>query len=318
MTVPAYQLRPNKAVDRHMLMETIRHLVKIHPDGIHGYTYHGFGGPYLEDFRLLYETYPEIRMVSIEKDTETFRRQKFHLPCKSLELVNKSLSEFIGKYDPEDNKSIFWLDYTALKYSCFTDFQSVLGVVADGSMVKITLRAEPKDFQTQDRKLSKDGEKFSKTFRDFLPTPTTSPPARQKHFATLLQDMVKIAAQRVLPTDKIKFVPVTSFYYRDITPMFTLTGIVCNVNSENKLKEIFKGCEFTNLLWVPPRPINVPALSTKERLHLQPLLPCKKPGEDLHKALGYKIDSSSQRTVQALEQYATFHRQIPYFLKGVP
>ena len=146
MTAPAYHLRPNKAADRHLLMEAIGRLVGMDGDGLSGYTYHGFGGPYLEDFRLLYERYHEIRMVSIEEDVETFKRQEFHRPCSSLELKNQSLSDFIAMYDPGASKGIFWLDYNKLEYSHFTDFQSVLKTVADGSMVKITLRAEPKEF----------------------------------------------------------------------------------------------------------------------------------------------------------------------------
>lgn len=50
MTVPAYHLRPNKAVDRNLLMDAIGMLAGMDSDGPRGYTYHGFGGPYLEDF----------------------------------------------------------------------------------------------------------------------------------------------------------------------------------------------------------------------------------------------------------------------------
>ncbi|MGH7814651.1 MAG: O-methyltransferase [Candidatus Binataceae bacterium] len=62
MKAPAYHLRPNKAVDRLIFMEAIQHLEGVHP--LDSYTYYGFGGPFLEDCRLIYERHPKIKIVS--------------------------------------------------------------------------------------------------------------------------------------------------------------------------------------------------------------------------------------------------------------
>ena len=321
MTAPAYHLRPNKAADRHLLMEAVGRLARLGDNGLRGYTYYGFGGPYLEDFRLMYERHPEIRMVSIEEDEETFKRQKFHLPCSSLELKNQSLSDFIAGYGPDAGRGIFWLDYTGLEYGHFTDFQRVIATVEDGSMVKVTLRAEPSAFFTPDWSgASKRWKEFEKACGDLMPGQTTRPPRRRKDLALLLQEMVKIAAQITLPAaaGKGKFAPVSSFYYSDGTPMFTITGVVCGERMERRLNEAFGDWEFANLSWGAPTHINVPILSTKERLHLQPLLPKAKSGKDLRNSLGYSIDGSPDRADDALMQYAKFHRHAPYFLKGVP
>ena len=319
MTTPAYHLRPNKAADRHLLMESIGLLAGM-DGGLSGYTYHGFGGPYLEDFRLLYERHPEIRMVSIEEDAETFKRQEFHRPCSSLKLKNQILSDFLTEYDPGHCKGIFWLDYNKLEYCHFRDFQSVLEAVADGSMVKITLRAQPKDFREPDRhKPSEQWDRFASECEGLMPNRATPPRTRQD-LAVLLQAMVRIAAQQSLPAvaNGGKFVPVSSFCYSDGTPMFTLTGVVCTEDRERRLRVAFEGWDFANLSWKPPMRINVPTLSTKERLRLQPLLPKTKSGEDLRKELGYSIDSKHERADDALMQYAKFHRHAPYLLKGVP
>ena len=72
MTISAYSMRPNKAADRFALMEAIRRLGGLSNNGLREYTYYGLGGSYLEDFRLLYELYPEIGMVSIEDNEEVF------------------------------------------------------------------------------------------------------------------------------------------------------------------------------------------------------------------------------------------------------
>ena len=322
MTAPAYHLRPNKAADRYVLMEAIGRLAGPRGKGLRGYTYYGLGGPYLEDFRLMYEFYPDMRMVSIENNEETFKRQKFHRPRRSIKLVNESLSSFVTGYSSNNKKSIFWLDYTKLERSCFTVFQSVLVEVAYGSMIKITLPSNPNYFRIPSKRhLNNRGKKFLRDCKEpFMDPGRDDLPDTVEDFAYFLQGMVKMAAQDVLRTeakDK-KFVPVSSFYYSDGTPMFTLTGVACRGDDRDKLKKTFKDWEFANLEWKPPRQINVPTLSTKERLHLQPMLPTTKPETVLYRRLGYSITEDSKEAEEALKQYATFHRYAPYFLKGVP
>src|SRR5688572_13337398 len=114
MSHPPYHLRLNKAIDRFILIEEIRKLEKISSLSLNAYTYYGLGGPYLEEFRILSELCPDLNMVSIEKDIETLKRQKFHLPCKTLRLESGEMKSFLNNYDAQDEKSIFWLDYTKL------------------------------------------------------------------------------------------------------------------------------------------------------------------------------------------------------------
>ena len=86
MKHPAYHLRPNKAAERFAFIEAIRRLERLSESGLADYTYHGLGGPYLEDFRLLYEFCPDIDMVSIESNDETYKRQRFHRPSSKVKL----------------------------------------------------------------------------------------------------------------------------------------------------------------------------------------------------------------------------------------
>ena len=143
MKHPAYHLRTNKAAERFAFIEAVRRLERLSASGLADYTYHGLGGPYLEDFRLLYEFCPDIGMVSFETEGETYKRQEFHLPSSKVQLINNDIASYIAHYNPGDAKSIFWLDYTGLEYSYFEDFKALLGLVEEESMIKITLRCEP-------------------------------------------------------------------------------------------------------------------------------------------------------------------------------
>ena len=311
MTPPAYHLRTNKAIDRLMFVDALRRLDTL--GKLAEYTYYGFGGPYLEDFRLMHETFPEMRMVSIEKDPQVYKRQKFHLPSGNIVLRRSDLQSFLVRYDASDRKSIFWLDYTGLEYSQFEEFILLLGKLPSGSVVKITLRASPKDYHQKDAL-------FRDKFAAVLPSPTVIPPHDYEGYAKLLQDMTQIAAEQALPSATgFCFQPICSFFYKDGAGIFTLTGTVCARAERREIKARFSGWRHANLHWAKPERIDVPFLSTQERLHVQKLLPCERDaGRMLIRALGYKIDDDSGAAIEKMKQYAAFYLQYPYFLRAFP
>jgi len=318
---PAYHLRPNKAVDRLTLIDAIKHLGKL--SDLSEYTYYGFGGPTLEDFRLLYEFHPEIRMISIENNDETYKRQQFHAPCRTvhLKLKKTEFKTFLARYEANNKKSIFWLDYISLKYAHLEEFMVLLGKVSPYSVIKLTLRCEPSDYFGKDEsEVSRKKQEFQKEFQEVLPHPSDEPPSAFADFAKLVQDMAQIAAQKALSsTTLLKFVPISSFCYADGAGMFTLSGIVCLRTQQAITESAFRTWHLANLNWHKPRVIDVPTLSTKERLHLQRRLPRgPNAGRILRNSLGYLIDSDATRTDAKLQQYADFHRYFPYFIKAIP
>lgn len=277
------------------------------------YTYYAMGGPYLEDFRILYELCRGIGMVSVEKDVQIWRRQKFHLPSSNVGLMNVDMFDLIDEYEAGEEKSIFWLDFTNLVFQNFEYFGKLLSKLSEGSVVKVTLRARPVDYM--------DGaEEFRSEFQTLLPEPNIDPPPFNPEYSMLLQDMLKVASQQGLAADLARvFQPISSFSYSDGTTMLTLTGVVCARSDRQRFIEVFRDWEFANLCWAAPKTIDVPILSVKERLCLQDKLPCDEPtGENLLRSLGYFLGGGKQRTLTQLEQYSDFHRYYPYFIRAVP
>lgn len=320
MKHPPYHLRTNKAVDRFMLVEAIRCLGL--PSEIAQYTYYGLGGPYLEEFRLLHESFPEMtNMISIEQDAQTYKRQRFHNPCKRIQLRHSDVRSFLAEYDSRNRKSIFWLDFPGLEYAHFADFMSLLGKVTADSIVKITLRAEPSDYVGRNKKDQQEkDEEFRAKFGAILPSSDVAPPPQLERFAHLLQDMVQVAAQQALPAETgYVFQPISSFCYKDGDGIFTLTGIVCQRRRLKQTRKLFSPWRFANLNWARPKRIDVPFLSTKERLHLQKHLPCERDaGRRLLRVLRYRIDDDRRRAVTRLKQYADFYRYYPHFVRAIP
>jgi hypothetical protein len=319
MSQPPYHLSPNKAVDRLLFIDAIRRLGN--GGDLSDFTYYSLGGPYLEDFRLIYEFFPDMKMVSIERDEEVYKRQQFHLPCGNVTLRNIEFGSFINTFDPRDEKSIFWLDNTGLEYSHFDEFMTVLQKLGAGSMVKVTLDASLRKFNGKPEEVTKKFDEFRSRFALVLPASNAPLPLTTKEFATLLQAMVRTAAERALPaTVPLMFQPISSFYYKDTSTMLTVTGIVCFRKDSGTIAHSFANWQFINPDWRDPRLIDLPVLTTKERLHLQRHLPCARDGgRTLHAALGHRTEADdADRTDQQLSQYAEYHRYSPYFVRGVP
>jgi len=263
-------------------------------------------------------------MVSIENDEQIYRRQLFHTPCRrsQMKLKKEEFRSFLAKYDARNEKSIFWLDYIGLKFSHFDEFMGLLTKVSADSVIKLTLRCEPRDYVGKDEADSvKKAQEFQREFAEVLPNPSDEPSNEFIDFAELIQNMVQVAVQKTLSSAMpVKFVPISSFCYADGAGMFTVTGIVCLRTDEDKIKKAFDTWDLKNLNWKKPRVIDVPILSTKERLHLQKRLPLTgNAGKALRIALGYLTESDSiSRTNAKLQQYADFHRFFPYFMKAIP
>ena len=305
MKHPPYHLRVNKAIDRFLLVD-ILDILKRHCD-ISDYTYYGFGGPYLEDCRLIHDWCPEIQIVSIENDQETVKRQEFHRFTKNLEIEKKEFADFLLNFS-NNGRVIFWLDYTDRELKRFNEFRSILEKVSEGSIVKITIRAE-RDRQNL--------AKFKEQYPKMLPPLSQHDIYEASGLVKLLQDILQIVTQRALPASgESIFQLLSSSYYREPTRMLSVTGIVCHKNEVSEIQQWFKDWAFLNLTWENPREINVPILSIKERLHLEKHMPTQdRTGHTLSQVLGYKIEKKSREHIEQLKQYEEFYQYYPYFAR---
>ena len=307
MKHPPYHLRMNKAIDRLLLVD-ILDILKTHCK-MSSYTYYGFGGPFLEDCKLIHHRCPDIKIVSIENDLETYKRQEFHRFSKKLNIEYSDFSDFLLNFS-SSGKEIFWLDYTDRKLSRFNEFKSILGKVSDNSVVRISIRAE------QDRDSL---EKFKQQYPKICPVSIQYDDIKEaERLVILLQNMFKIAAQQALPpSGESVFQLLNSSYYKDPVRMLSVTGMVCNKQNVSKIQGWFKDWEFVNLTWERPHKIDVPFLSIREKLYLEKYLPTtQKTGRSLARVLKYKIDSDTNNEhIEKMKQYEVFYKYYPYFAR---
>jgi len=326
MKHPPYHLRINKAVDRLLLVDVLRALGADRQE----FSYFSLAGPFLEDLRVMDHFFPKMRLVSLEADLETYRRQTFHQFDSELILLHKTLSDFLTTdYDATEH-DVFWLDYTGLRYPLFEEFQILLKAAPHSTVVKITLRAQPE--LNLDTLRGKVGDleiaaiqgqmekSFEDEFKKVLPHPPAGAFANRKDFARMVQQMVRRAASTALDfagSDR-DFLVTQSARYSDQTQMVSVTGVVCSRDNLAEVRKRLGSVRFVDFDWGEPVEINVPALSVKERLHLEKHLPVaadKDAGDALEPVLGYRIDRTSDSSRRQLSQYAGYHREYPQFVR---
>lgn len=326
MISPPYQLRPHKAVDRFLLIETLKRLPRN--VNINKYQYHGFGGPFLEDFKLLHSYFPDTKMNSIEQEVEVLKRQREHVPCKNIKLHRSSFSDYLNDIDDWDKNHIFWLDYNGLDQSNILDFQRLADKIAPDGIIKVTVAVDHEQLRQNPYRKSAPDEKeianFHKTiaekFGAFSPATFGRPDfSDAKGYLMFVQNMFRLAADRVLSPGSGKiFQILSSSFYKDSTRMLSLIGVVCTEDKADTYVKEMKQWSLSNTDWSAPKGINVPFLSFRERMKLDRCLPTRSSsGRTLFKRLGYNIGNSDEESMELLGNYASFYRYYPNFAKVI-
>ena len=72
----------------------------------------GMGSYMFDDFKLIHNEVCISKMISLEKDLQTFKRATFNKPLKCISLLQMSTSEYIASLEPGQDHYIVWLDFT--------------------------------------------------------------------------------------------------------------------------------------------------------------------------------------------------------------
>jgi len=347
---PPYHLKTNKAIDRFLLLELLKNISDYSQ-----YEYIGFGGPYLEDFKLFQHYYPEISLTSIEKDKDIYKRQRFHKISSKIKLIRRDVDCFFEKIYSARKRAIVWLDYTDLSEENFTNFQNVLQKVPLGSIVKFTTKAElpdktfydfgdelldsvrqssrenqwPEGILSQVELLVKDSlvtrraeVKIRKALNGLVDSELDFASMDKEGFCKLLVSAINTAAQKALCGYSHKhFQILHTCYYTDMTLMLSATGICFDPEQRDEWLAPFQNYKFLfDETKNDIQKIDVPILSIKERLLLEEYLPCKyKKSEDIGRflasILSYPLGKSKTRNQTQLALYNDLRNYYPVFLK---
>lgn len=321
----AYHLRPNKAVERALFIELLTRIGRT-AFNISEYKYVGFGGPFMEDFKAIHAATRISDMVCIERDETVQARQKFNCPVSCVKFMLQDASTFIGEFE-SDVPTVAWLDFTSpgeLKQQ-LDDTSNLVKKMAHGDIFKVSLNAsvdalkEPVPGINQKELCKLRRATFEDRAGTDLPQGVKDDDFKADRYPTLLLKATNLAANRGVNHSGLIVQPLTAFRYSDSTTMLTATAIildptkldVANFPAESRL------CywPFASLDWKYPYEIDLPVLSSRERMALESLQPDGTVPQALEK-FG-SIIGPNGITHSAISSFWKYYRVYPEFVKVI-
>lgn len=307
---PAYNIRVGKAADRLLFRELLSHLAGTLNFG--SYRYVGLGGPFLEDFRLIHEAFPMMKLSSIESKEQVWRRQKFHKPVSNVTLHCCTVEQYFQNHHDDSELVVVWLDYTNLSYNRLREIWELVSRLKSGSIIRVTLRAEGPQEDGHDERL----KWATDLFGEYLPQYQPDQLENSEFPGVLLKGIRKVVDSATADLGELAFQLLHAVTYSDGTQMMTVTGMIGDAATRRAVRRALGAWHFKNYNWSAPFHITLPALSLKERLALEPYLPSKRgTGRALHQRLGYSIEGSEPRSVEALDTYRRLAESYPRFVR---
>ena len=304
-----YRLRPNKAVDRELFLSL---LMRLAPKlALEKYHYVGLGGPFLEDFRLIHGRVGIAKMTCIETEEQVHKRQLFNRPIASIECVHKSLEDYLDETDL-DSPAIIWFDYTEPKgiTSQIERFARTIGTVPIGSVLRITLNANPSSLGRPDGNLSEAElmewrlQAFQRRLGALFPNGLIADGMKQENFGKSLLHALKLAVEKeVLSFRDRRIVWALATHYADGQAMVTAALVVCQ-NDDKTIEEAVQAWEFHATTDAPHR-VDLPALSTLERLTMES-------NDDAQAKMGFELPTSNMGE-NPFDVFKKFYRIYPHF-----
>ena len=283
METPAYHLRPNKAVDRNLFVES---LVKLEKEfDLSDYRYIGFGSYEFDEFKLVYRTLGIENLHSIEMNSDVFKRQAFNKPYSCIKLFNKTCGTYFDEDYDENQHSIIWADFSEAnnKDSQCKDIANICGKIRENDIIRITFNANPSGIPTGDKPSSEIPENERKKARynwlkehlgEYFPRDSSENDITKEQYPIFLMKVMKLAIYKDLDKDLFAC-PICNYVYSDNTQMMTLTLIIGLSDKKEelltKLGNAYKGWEsYVNLnRWDMPIRIDLPPLTVHEQLEIR-------------------------------------------------
>jgi hypothetical protein len=231
-----YHLRQNKSVERAVFIDLLGRLGRSTKVPIQDFTYIGFAGPFSEDFKLVHAQLGIQKLISIEAEEVTLRRQKWNAPIKCIQYRQCTAREFIDEFDGA-MPVIIWLDYAIPKAvgDQIAEAEFLLSKMAQYDVLKITVNANPWALGPKEDAAAR-VEAANRRLGAFLPTPptTSADDVGRAGYPKLLLKAIETAMKRGLEGKKDSvFQLLGTFVYADSEhQMLTVTGIVLPEGTE--------------------------------------------------------------------------------------
>lgn len=300
-----YMLRPNKNVERKLILATLKTLQSQFD--IPNYRYVGFGSMWFADFVLMHKSLGICDLITIENQKSREKRVEFNKPFACISVRMEEAATALG--DVLDAKpSIVWLDYDGpLKNAATGDIETAVGAMSSGSILLVTVNAmvdQLKNKKVEDDELSPEDylayicdDKALVAQKDRL-TRNDFPPLA----AEIIHNRIKSAVLDKKPD--CEYVPIWSYRYADDADMITVGGLIANAADRAKF-DTSGAAALPVVTGTTLFDIELPILTEKEKRALDKLLPSGPPLD--HTKLEFELRPSE------VAAYQRFYLEYPVF-----
>jgi hypothetical protein len=310
-----YSLRPNKNVERKIIFDGLRLLDPAFP--FDTYRYIGLGSMWFIDFILAHRTLAIRDMVSIEKNGEKKRRAVFNAPYRTIDVREGDSSVILPKLDLAGGPAILWLDYEKRLGAVRDELTTVCEQLPSGSVLVVTINATRDAFHvettTERQRLLE--EAFRRDVGSLAPAEFPNDffdiGQFERNVGRTLIALLERATRK--SGRDARFTPIFHFAYKDNAQMVTVGGMIVNRADNVRLHRL-------NPLEIIPfatgseqTVIDVPPLTTREKLAIDRLLPSDEPpNAEALNAIGVPLKPS------AIQQYHWHYLRYPVFAEFLP
>lgn len=271
-----YNIRPNKSIERKMICEALSRLSFI--DSLDKYRYIGFGSPFFADFSLFHKQLGLYDLISIESAEDKKDRFEFNKPFSCIQIKYGKASTILPNLELDKKKNIVWLDYDGTVESyMFGDIDTVIANTMAGSVFMLSLNVEP----PKGDKEEKLKELIDKVGKQRIPIEYQSANLNTKKYIEVIYQMVDMQIKKSLlerngnNEDKIDYIQIFNYIYKDGVNMLTVGGIIYNQDQKKNINKM-KLHEVAHIRSNSEQcRIQCPSLTYKEIQSLNNLLPCK-------------------------------------------
>ena len=326
----AYNLRPNKFVERQLFVDLLSILCLPPRDQ---YVYVSLSGPMLEDQRLVHQRLGWKKLVSLEGDEVIYKRQLFNCRPSYIKCCNSSTADFVNDFDRfadlySNERFLFWFDYSDAnaRQEQLAEYETLLRRLKDGDLIKITMNANPGTLGEKQKGESEDElqRRRAKTLRDdigdYLPAFFEHTAMTTRDIIPILCHAIKQASLNAVKADpRSQPIPLATFVYQDGPhQMLTVTVNRTRKADVDCLRETLKSnkWEYLPSEWTKAKRICVPNLSPAERMHIEKLL-FSDDVKTIHENLPFCFDKDPATSLAILEEYAAHYRRYPSYFQVV-
>lgn len=268
-----YMLRPNKNVERKLIIATLKKLESRFQ--ISKYRYVGFGSMWYSDFVLMHKLFGMSDLVTIEKQKSRKKRVEFNKPFACIRVRMEEAATALGEI-LDVTPSIVWLDYDGPLEGAMTgDIETAVGAMSSGSMILVTVNAlvdQLKGKKDEDVELSP--EEYLASICEDKSLIDKKDRLTRNEFPALAADILQKRLKSAVLEKKpgCEYIPIWTYWYADDAEMITVGGMIAH-GADQANYHASGAATLPFVTGTAVFEIELPILTEKEKRALDRLLP---------------------------------------------